>query len=92
MFKKGRVEAAVSDAWGSASVDRRGLGVKDAELLIKLLRYLTRELNQVAAVEFTVSPVEPGRGFNSRRDFSGIAWNRITLVESRRWRVPVRYL
>lgn len=85
VFKEeGRVEAAVSDARGSASVDRWGLGVQDAELLIKFLRYLTGELNQVAAVEFSISPVKPGREFNSRRDFSGV-----TFVESRRWRVSV---
>lgn len=85
--EEGRVEAAVSDARGPASVDRRGLGVQDAELLIKFLRYLAGELNQVAAVEFSISPVEPGGEFNSGRDFSGV-----TSAEWRRWRVPVRYL
>lgn len=85
--EEGRVEAAVSDARGSASVDRRGLGVQDAELLIKFLRYLTGKLNQVAAVEFSIRPVEPGGEFNSRRDFSGA-----TLAGRRRRRVPARYL
>lgn len=55
-------EAVVPGAWESAlSVDGRGLGVQDAELLVKLLGDLTRELNQVAAVEFSVSPVEPAQ-------------------------------
>lgn len=62
MFKEeGRVQAAISDARGSASVDRRGLGVQDAELLVKFLRYLTGKLDDVAAVEFSIGPVEPAQ-------------------------------
>lgn len=83
MFEEeGRVEAPVSDARGSAGADGRGLGVQDAELLVKLLRYLTRKLHQVAAVELPVSPVEPGGEFKSG----------VTSGESRRRREPVRYL
>lgn len=71
--EEGRVEAVVSDAWESASVDRWRLGVQDAELLIKLLRYLTRKLDKVAAVEFSISPVEPAQ--------EGKSTTNMTLVE-----------
>lgn len=59
--EEGRVEAVVAAAWESAAraADGARLGVQDAELLVKLLRYLPRKLNQVAAVDFPISPVEP---------------------------------
>lgn len=56
-----RVQAVVWDPWEPASVDRRRLGVQDAELLVEFLCYLTGKLNKVAAVEFPISPVEPAQ-------------------------------
>lgn len=53
------IDAAVADARWSTSVYGQRLGIEDAKLLVKLLRYLARKLDQVAAVQFAVSPVEP---------------------------------
>lgn len=53
--------AAVPDALRPAGVYGLGLGVQDAEFLVELLRYLTGELDKVAAVQFAVRPVKPGK-------------------------------
>lgn len=53
------IDGTVTDTWRSAGVNGQRLGVKDSELLVKFLCNLTRELNQVAAVQFAISPVEP---------------------------------
>lgn len=50
------------------SVDWQRLGVEDAELLIKLLSYLTRKLNQIAAIQFTIGPVESEKRYQKYKD------------------------
>lgn len=55
------VDAAVSDTWRPSSVYRMRLSIEDAELLVKLLSYLARELDEVAAVQFAIGPVEPAQ-------------------------------
>ncbi len=62
MFEEERlVDAAVSDTCRSSSVNRQRLCIEDAELLVKFLCYLTRKLDEVAAVQSAISPVEPAQ-------------------------------
>lgn len=44
---------------GSSGVHGKRLRIKNPELFIKLFCDLTRKLNQVAAVQFAIGPVEP---------------------------------
>ena len=60
VFEEERLVDAVDSAVGTPfGVDWQRLSVEDAELLVKLLCDLTRELDQVAAVQLAISPVEP---------------------------------